>query len=87
MGTLTIAASEHGNFTLNGIFTNDEPTWFFVNSTDWQRTGVRIVLGDSEPRLDVNAGMALCFGADGAERVLEAARFLECVRVCQKAFA
>ena len=81
---LDLAHSNEGHFSIRAIASFRNPfEWVYVSNADWKRTGVRIVMTDSEPRLEIDARKALSLGAEGAERVLEASRFMYYVRVYQ----
>lgn len=76
--------SAEGHFSIHALATLDNPLgWVYVFCEDWKRTGVRIVMTDSEARLEIDAAKALSFGSDGVERVLEASKFMRYVYMYQ----
>lgn len=83
---LNLCHSSEGHFSIRAIVSPSDPSgyahveWVYVSSEDWKRTGVRIIMTGSEPRLEVDAMKALSLGSKGTERVLEASRFVRYVR-------
>ena len=83
---LDLCHSDEGHFSVRAIVSSSDPSgyahveWVYVFNEDWKRTGVRIVMTDSEPRLEIDTAKALSLGAEGAARVLEASRFVRYVR-------
>lgn len=78
---LDLCNSDNGHFSVRAMASSRDPfEWVWVFSEDWKRTGVRIVMTDSEPRLEIDSMKALSLGSEGVERVLEASRFMRCVR-------
>lgn len=83
---LDLCHSDEGHFSARAIVSPSDPSgyarveWVYVSSEDWKRTGVRIIMTGSEPRLEIDTAKALSFGADGVARVLEASRFVRYVR-------
>lgn len=81
---LDLCRSSEGHFSIRAIASFRSPfEWVYVSNEDWKRTGVRIIMTDSEPRLEIDTLKALSLGAEGVERVLEASRFMHYVRLYQ----
>lgn len=78
---LDLCHSDEGHFSIRAIASFRDPfEWVYVSSDDWKRTGVRIVMTGSEPRLEIDTAKALSIGAEGVARVLEASQFMHSVR-------
>lgn len=79
---LNLCHSSEGHFSIRAIVSPSDMSgyvhveWVYVSSEDWKRTGVRIIMTGSEPRLEIDTMKALSLGAEGVERVLEALRFM-----------
>lgn len=82
-GHFSIRAIASFHSPSEGLYVFNEFEWVYVFNEDWKRTGVRIVMTDSEPRLEIDTLKALSLGAEGVERVLEASRFMRYVRTYQ----
>lgn len=81
---LVLCDSSERHFSIRALFSFRNPfEWVYVFNEDWKRTGVRIIMTDSEPRLEIDAEKALSLGSTGVERVLEASRFMYYVRLFQ----
>lgn len=83
---LDFCHSSEGHFSIRAIVSPSDTSgyfnveWVYVSSEGWKRTGVRIIMTGSEPRLEIDTAKALSLGAEGVARVLEASRFVRYVR-------